>query len=265
MAKALKKRFPAVSVIGYARKRSSYIKLMRLYILDKVERDLTGAVMASDVIILASPIYSMVDHLKKIAPHLKKNAIVIDLGSSKEVIEKAARKYLPKSISFVGCHPLCGSDKSGAEFLNPDVYKGAVCLITSAGGKGVKTIKAMWQKLGSKVIFINAQTHDKMLSATSHLTHLISFSLTDFVPKNSIKFSAASLKDLTRISNSPASVWADIFISNKKNVLKDLDKFSKTLNNFGRLIRKGKKADIVNYINRINKKHKALALLANKS
>lgn len=264
LACALKKNFADIFVIGYARSEASYRKLIKLNILDKVERDLVKAVQASDIIVLASPIYSIVQHLKQIAPYLKANAIVIDLGSSKEVIEKAALKCLPKKVSFVGCHPLCGSDKSGAEFFNPDIYKGAICLITTSQGKGLKIIKEMWQRLGSKAVFINAKAHDKMLSSTSHLAHLISFSLTDFVPESYLRFAAASLKDLTRISNSPANVWADIFISNKHNVLKDIDKFLKTLENFKQLIRKNNKSDIINYIKRINKKHKVLALLANK-
>ena len=265
IACAIKKNFPGICVIGYARSKASYSKLIKLGILDKVERDLAKAVEDSEIIVLASPIYSIIEHLKLTAPYLKENAIVIDLGSSKEVIEKAAQKYLPKKVSFVGCHPLCGSDKSGAEFFNPNIYKGAICLITTPNGKGLKIIKEMWQNLDSKVVFINAKSHDKMLSSTSHLMHLISFSLTDFVPKNYLKFSAASLKDLTRISNSPANVWADIFISNKQNVLKDIDKFVKTLCSFKQLIRKNKRSDIVNYIKRINKKYKTLALLANKS
>ncbi len=262
LARALKKKFPSILVIGYARSKASYGKLIKLKIVDKLERSLAKAVVDSDIIILASPVLSIIEHFKKIAPHLKENAIVIDLGSSKEVIERAAEKHLPKKASFVGCHPLCGSDKSGAQFFNPDLYKGSICLITSAGGKGAKTIKEMWEKLGSKAVFINSRQHDKMLSATSHLTHLISFSLTDFVPKNYLKFAAASLKDLTRISNSPANVWADIFLSNKKNVLNDLDKFVKTLVNFGQLIKKGKREDIVDYINHINKKHRTITHLA---
>ncbi|MFA5272472.1 MAG: prephenate dehydrogenase [Candidatus Omnitrophota bacterium] len=264
LAAAIKNNFPGISVIGYARSKASYSKLIKLEILDRVERDLAKSVEASDIIVLASPIYSIVEHLKKIDPYLKENAIVIDLGSSKEIIEKSVLKYLSKKVSFVGCHPLCGSDKSGAEFFNPNIYKGAVCLVTTPRSKGVEVIKKMWEKLGSRVVFINAKTHDKMLSSTSHLMHLISFSLTGFVPKNYIKFAAASLRDLTRISNSPANVWADIFISNKNNVVRDIDKFVKTLCTFKQLIRKNKKAEIINYIKRINKKHKALALLANK-
>lgn len=265
LACALKKNFPGICVVGYARSMASYSKLIKLGILDKVERDLVKALEASDIIVLASPIYSIVQHLKQIAPYLKENAIVTDLGSSKDLIEKAALKYLPKKVAFVGCHPLCGSDKAGAEFFNPDIYKRAICLITTPQSKGVKVIKKMWCKLGSKVFFINAKTHDKMLSSTSHLIHLISFSLTEFVPRDYFKFSAVSLKDLTRISNSPANVWADIFISNKNNMLKDIDKFVKIIESFRQLIRKNKKSDIINYIKRINKKHKALALLANKS
>lgn len=262
LALAIKKNFPGISVVGYARSTATYKKLSKLNIVDKVERDIAKAVCASDIVVLAVPVCSIIDYLKEIAPFLKEGAIVIDLGSTKELIEKKASQSLPGNVYFVGCHPLCGSDKSGAQFSTAGLYKGALCLVSNSADKmAIKKVKTFWESLGSRVILISAKEHDKILSSVSHLVHLISFSLTEFVPKAYSKFAATSFKDLTRISNSPAAVWADILISNKKNVAKDTERFIKVLTEFKDLIEKEKKEDILKLIDRVNKKHKQIFTL----
>ena len=256
---ALRKKFPGVSICGFARSQKSYNKLKRIKVLNIVERNLKNVVENADLVILALPVEVIIDHFKKIIPFLKKGAIVFDLGSSKGVIEESIAKCLPREVSFVGCHPLCGSEKSGAEFSKEDLYQGRVCLITSSPqSKATKTVKKIWEKLGSKVIFISPQRHDKFLSYLSHLPHLIAFSLTEGFPKDHLKFTLQSFKDLTRISISPASVWAEIFLSNKKNVLTDLDTFMKILKKFENLIKKNDKNKIVDLIKKINTKQRHL-------
>ena len=262
LALAIKKRFPGIPIIGYARSNATHKRLSKLNIVDKVESNLGKAVCGSDIVVLAAPIYSIIDYFKKIAPFLKQGTIVIDLGSTKELIEKIAAKYLPKNTHFVGCHPLCGSDKNGAQFSTPNLYRGAVCLVSPAGNKkALQKVKSLWKKLSCKVILINAKNHDKVLSSVSHLIHVVSFSLTEFVPKAYLKFAATSLRDLTRISNSPAAVWADILISNKKNVIKDSEKFIKVLTKFKELIKKERKEEILKLIKNINKKQKQICTL----
>jgi len=256
---ALRKKFPGVSICGFARSQKSYDKLKKIRVLNRVERDLKNVVENADLVVLALPVEVIISYFKKIAPFLKKGAIVFDLGSSKGVIEKSIAKCLPKGVSFVGCHPLCGSEKSGAEFSKRDLYQGGVCLITSPSqSKATKKIKKIWEELGSKVIFISPQRHDKFLSYLSHLPHIISFSLTKGFPKDHLKFTLQSFKDLTRISISPASVWAEIFLSNKKNVLVDLNRFIKTLKKFESLIKKSDKDKIIDLIKKINTKQRHL-------
>lgn len=262
LALAIKKKFPGIFVVGYARSFSSYRKLSRLHIVDKVEKDLAKAVSGSDIIVLAAPVYSIIDYFKKISSFLKKETLIIDLGSTKELITKEALKYLPKNTYFVGCHPLCGSDKSGAQFAIPGLYKGSVCLVAPAKNKkALQKVKSLWKAVGCEVILVNAKTHDKILSAVSHLVHVISFSLTDFVPENYLKFAATSLRDLTRISNSPAAVWADILISNKRNIIRDTGKFIRNLEKFKELVRKNRKKEILDLVKNINEKQKLISTL----
>jgi prephenate dehydrogenase len=261
LAVALKKEFPNLSIWGYARSEKSYRKLCKLNILDRVERNLANLIKDADLIVLALPVESIIDYFKKISPLLKKNAVVFDLGSSKEMIERSASKYLPKSNGFVGCHPLCGGEKSGAQFYCADLYKGAVCLVTSSRkSAATRSIKKLWEELGSKVEFISAKKHDKILSSVSHLPHIISFSLTHSVPVEYLKFCSRSFKDLTRISNSPPSVWVDIFLSNKKNILKDIDGFIKVLKKFKVVVKEGDQRKITNLIKKVNEKQQLISL-----
>lgn len=256
---ALKKKFPSMSIWGYARSKKSYNKLKKLKILDRVERDLRKVVEEADIVVLALPVEAIISYLMRIAPFLKKGAIVFDLGSSKKLIETEATRYLSKDVSFVGCHPLCGSEKSGAEFSCKHLYQGALCLITSSPkNKGVKTVKRLWEKLGSRVLFISPDLHDKILSCVSHVPHFVSFSLTHLVPDNYLKFSPSSFKDLTRISGSPPWVWADIFLSNRNNILKDLKRFTEILRKFECILKEGDKKKIIALIEKANKKQRLL-------
>jgi prephenate dehydrogenase len=256
---ALRKKFPKVSVWGFARSNKSFRKLKKLKILNRVEENLAMATKDADIVILAAPVEAIVDYLKKISPWLKKGAIVFDLGSSKKKIQQAASRVLPKSSNFVGCHPLAGSQKSGPESSQAGLYKGSLCLVTSLPSKkATKTVKNLWEKLGSKVVFISPDLHDKILSSISHLPHLVSFSLTESIPETYLKLAPESLKDLTRISGSPAGVWTDIFLSNKKNILKDLGQFIKTLKRYEILLKKSSKPKIARLINKANAKQKRI-------
>ncbi|MEI8348776.1 MAG: prephenate dehydrogenase [Candidatus Omnitrophota bacterium] len=257
LALALKEAYPGVHIWGYARKKSSYQRLCRLKLLDRVERDIKDVVRDSDIIILSAPVYTIIEYCKVIAPFLKPGAIVIDLGSSKELIEKSARACLPHGTHFVGCHPLCGSDKSGAVYAQKNLYQGSLCLITSSKqALATRKVQLLWQRLGSYVVFIDARTHDKILSSVSHLTHLVAFSLIDFVPKDRLRFIPPSFKEVTRIANSPAAVWADIFLSNRKHVLSDLNRLMGVLRRFEMLIQKQDKRALCAFIEAINKKQK---------
>lgn len=259
LALALRKKFPAKTVWGYARSSKSFTKLKKLKVVDKLSQDLEKVIKDADMVVMALPVGVIIDYFKRISPFLKKGAIVFDLGSSKVAIHRGANKYLPKRVNFVGCHPLCGSEKSGAQFASGRLYEDCLCLITSGANKVRNTVKKMWQVLGVKVVFMSPQRHDKILSSVSHLPHLISFAFADSVPKSYAKFAPASFKDLTRISVSPAFVWAEIFISNKKNVLADAHKFAKNLKRFEDLLKKNDKKAIIELIDKINSKQRRIS------
>ncbi|MBU1121322.1 MAG: prephenate dehydrogenase [Candidatus Omnitrophica bacterium] len=262
LALALREKFPNFIIWGYARNKSAYDRIKKAGVVHKVERDLKKSVQDADFVVFALPVRGIVEYFKKISSFVKKGAIIFDLGSSKEEIDRAALKYIPKTVHFVGCHPLCGGEKGGVEFCVKGLYRDASCIITaSPRTAATKIVVKLWQQLGGKVIFLSSKLHDKILSSVSHLPHLISFSMTDFISKEYLKFSSRSLKDLTRISDSPAPVWTDILLSNKENLLRDLEGFIKILKKFDAAMKKGDRRKIGDLIIRANKKHQVLSNL----
>ncbi|MFH1772204.1 MAG: prephenate dehydrogenase [Candidatus Omnitrophota bacterium] len=265
LALDLRKKMPTVLLCGFARSHKSLRKLKRLKLLHKVERDIQKAVSRADLILLALPVKAIVEQLKKIGSFLKKGAVVVDLGSTKVLIGKTANKYLPKHVKFVACHPLCGSEKSGAEFGRQGLYSNSICVITSNKNKPeVKAVKKFWEFLGAKVVFLSPRRHDQILSLVSHLPHAVSFALTNCLKKDFIKLSSGSLRDLTRISGSPAAVWTDIFLSNSVNLARDVDKFTGSLQKLKGMIKRNDILGLTHLIEQANSKQKFIVTKDNK-
>jgi len=257
LAMAMRQRLGKVCVWGYARNRRSLRRIQKAKAVDRADTSLANVIRDADVVVIGLPVGLIPEYLKKIKPFLKKNSLIFDLGSSKQMVVRAAARILPSSVSFVGCHPLCGSEKSGVESSRLDLYEGALCLITaSSHNKAAQQVKKIWQVLGSRVIFMSPEHHDVLLSCLSHLPHFISFSLTQLVPRSYLCFAPKSLKDLTRISNSPAYIWADIALSNRRNLIRDIRKFIAILANYERLLREGDKKKITTLLNAVNAKQR---------
>ncbi|MCD6583578.1 MAG: prephenate dehydrogenase/arogenate dehydrogenase family protein [Candidatus Omnitrophica bacterium] len=253
---AFKEKFPQVEIIGFARNINSLRKLKRLRIVDKATQDLKEVVKGSGLIVLALPIYLIIDYLKKIKPFITKNTIVIDLGSTKTDIHRAVKK-LSLENNFVGCHPLCGSEKSGAMYANRNLYKNSLCIITSNPKKSkVKKIKKLWESLEAKVYFLSPSYHDRVVSYLSHLPHIVSFSLAEVVPLSYCQFFPRSFLDMIRIATSSSHVWRDIFISNRKNIIESLDSFFRLLEEFKKAVANRDIKKVEKLIVRANKKAK---------
>ena len=185
--------------------------------------------------------------IKKLQRYITSKNIIIDTGSTKRNVEKLIQKNKKLNTVFFLTHPIAGSEVSGPEFGNKNLFKDKWCIILKGKNKSVKKlkkIKRFWKKLGSKTIFMNSIDHDKIFSITSHLPHLIAYNLVktaiDFQnrnKKNIVKYSAGGLRDFSRTAASNEIMWRDIFFSNKDNIISSINIFSKNLNNFKRLIK----------------------------
>ena len=199
-------------------------------------------VKKSDLIIFCTPMSEYKKLILKINKFLNKNTIITDIGSSKLESSKIIKKYLRKDIEWTQSHPIAGSEVSGPQHGKQDIFENKWCVLIKEKNtleKNLKMLTGFWKKMGSKVVIMTPEKHDKIFSITSHLPHLIAYNLVksaqDFekIKKyDLIKYSAGGLRDFSRIAASNEVMWRDIFFNNKQNISKAIDLFIKNLNAF---------------------------------
>ena len=178
----------------------------------------------------------------KINKYLTPKHIITDVGSSKLKSVKIIKKYLKKKIFWTSSHPIAGSEVSGPEHGKQDLFENKWCVLIKDNKTNLKHLKflsSFWKKIGSKVVVMKPEKHDKIFSITSHLPHLVAYNLVksaqDFEKIQNfdlIKYSAGGLRDFSRIASSNEIMWRDIFFDNKINVSKAINLFIKNLNAF---------------------------------
>jgi len=224
----LKKKHLAGQITGLSRRKKNAQLSKKIGAVDHVATSLDAAKDA-DLVILATPIDAIIDIGLKIAKIIKKDCIVIDVGSCKENIVSELSRVIS---NFVGCHPLAGSEKKGAAHLEPGIFNGSICVITpnaKTNKKALNKVKLLWKKLGSEIRILSPKKHDQILAFTSHLPHAIAFSLVGSIPKEFLSISSGGLNDTTRIASSDTDLWSQIFLSNRDNLLASLSSFQREL------------------------------------
>jgi len=239
LARAIKKKNLAEKIVSSNRSESANNKVKELKIVDNSSTDTKKMVEESDLIIIATPLSSYEEVILKIKDSLKSGAILTDVGSVKENIINLIEKNIPENVSWIPSHPIAGTEDSGPEFGFSELFENRWCIVTPSKKikeKDVNLLKNFWEKIGSKVDIMEAKQHDYILSITSHLPHLIAYNIvntsldTQGETKSSIvKYSAGGFRDFTRIAASNPIMWRDIFIQNKKNTSKMIDKFIESL------------------------------------
>jgi len=239
LARAIKKNNLAKKIVSSNRSDVVNKKVIELKIVDDSSSDTKKMADGSDLIIIATPLSSYEDVILKIKDILNQGTILTDVGSVKENIINLVEKNIPENISWIPSHPIAGTEESGPEAGFSELFKNRWCIITpskKAKEKDINLLKAFWEKMGSKVDIMEAKQHDYILSITSHIPHLIAYNIVntslniqDEKESNIIKYSAGGLRDFTRIAASNPIMWRDVFIQNKKNTSKMIDKFIENL------------------------------------
>ncbi len=247
IARGIKKNKLATKVVSSNRSNSTNKKVIRLKIVDEASSDTKKMVRGSDLIIIASPLSSYKNIIFKIKGSLKKGAILTDVGSVKKNVISLIEKNIPKNISWISSHPIAGTEDSGPESGFSQLFKNKWCILTpgkQSNNKDIKLLEKFWKKLGSRVDVMDAKQHDYILSITSHMPHLIAYNIVNTALKikkkkdrNIVKYSAGGLRDFTRIAASNPVMWRDIFIQNRKNTSKIIDKFIKNLKDLKKAIK----------------------------
>lgn len=244
---AVKRGGLAKHISGYARSEETRQIAKKIGFVDSIHDSAASAAQGADLIIICAPVGAMESITKEIAPVLKTGATVTDVGSVKQAVIAAIEPHLPDNVNFVPAHPIAGSEKSGPESGFAELFQDRWCILTpveSASIESVELLEKFWKALGSSVEVMSAKHHDSVLAITSHLPHLIAYSivstasdLEDVTQSEVIKFSAGGFRDFTRIAASDPTMWRDVFLTNKEAVLEMLGRFSEDLSALQRSIR----------------------------
>ena len=246
LARAIKKNNLAEKIVSSNRSDALNKKVIELKIVDDSSSDTKKMVDGSDLVVIATPLSSYEDVISKIKNSLKNGVILTDVGSVKENIINLIEKNIPESISWIPSHPIAGTEESGPEAGFSELFQNRWCILTpskKAKEKDINLLQTFWEKVGSKVDIMQAKQHDYILSITSHIPHLIAYNIVntslniqDEKESTIVKYSAGGLRDFTRIAASNPIMWRDVFIQNKKNTSKMIDKFIKNLEDLKKAI-----------------------------
>ena len=217
LAKAIKATKLANLVCGYGRDQSRLEKAKKGNIIDELSTDMAEAINGTDIVVIATPVGTFKQILKEIEPFISDQVIITDVGSTKTNIVKIVNEVLvKKSKCFVPAHPIAGKEKSGFEVSVPDLFEDKKVIITpleNNAPESTKIIHDMWSAVGADVDFMSPESHDELLGMTSHLPHMLAFSLVNYLvsqnPTASI-YAGGGFKDFSRIASGDAVMWRDI-------------------------------------------------------
>jgi cyclohexadieny/prephenate dehydrogenase len=260
LARALKRGGLAGEIVGTARSAKTRAKALELGFIDRAEADAAHAARDADLIILAAPVGANAALAAAIAPALKPGTIVTDVGSVKQAVIDAVAPHLPAGVHLVPAHPVAGTEESGPEAGFAELFEGRWCILTPPPGTDAEAtarVAAMWRAVGSDVDEMEPRHHDMVLAITSHLPHLIAYTivgtateLENTLQQEVIKFAAGGFRDFTRIAASDPVMWRDIFLANKDAVLEMLGRFDEDLTALQRAIRYGDGAALEDWFTR---------------
>jgi cyclohexadieny/prephenate dehydrogenase len=249
LARVLRRDGLADEIVACARRQTTLDTVTALGIADRVTSDPAEAAKGADLVVLATPLSAYADVCRAIAPVLSPGAIVTDVGSVKEIVAKELRPLLPEGVHLVPGHPVAGTEHSGPEHGFADLFRDRWCILTPIPGgerEAVDRVAALWEAAAMRVVEMPAEHHDRVLAMTSHLPHLIAYTivgtasdLEESLKSEVIKFSAGGFRDFTRIAASDPVMWRDIFLHNREAVLDVLQRFSEDLSALQRAIRWG--------------------------
>jgi len=234
LARALRDAGHVREVIGYGRGLANLQRAVELGVADRIETSLSAAVRDADMVVLATPVGSMADILDAIAPYLAKDAVVTDVGSVKGTIATAARAALgAKLTDFVPGHPIAGTERTGVEASFSSLFVGRRVVLTplpETRAEAVARVRAMWQAAGAEVVSMSVEHHDAVLAATSHLPHLLAYTLVDMLARlddsrEIFAYAAGGFRDFTRIASSDPVMWRDISLANREAIVNMLKKY----------------------------------------
>jgi prephenate dehydrogenase len=253
--------FIRTKVVGYAHRLSTRSKAGQLATITEIVDSLKSSVSNADLVILATPICTFENIFDEICDALPSGCIVTDVGSTKVLPHRWAAKKLPKSVHYVGSHPIAGSEQRGIEFARDDLFERAMCILTTTektNKQAVRILKEFWSKLGCFVKLMRPPEHDRIFANVSHLPHVMAAALMNANSSNDLKFAGKGFIDTSRIASGPPSIWADVLLTNTKYTTKSIDKLTGELEKLKTAIKNENKRQVERMLETARNKRAAL-------
>ncbi len=231
------------TIIGFGRHEDKLKKAQTLGIIDQYSLDIGSALEGVQMVLIAVPVNSFKQILSLIKPHIDDATIICDVGSTKGSVVDAAKDIfgqMPKR--FVPAHPIAGKEKSGIEAADEKLFYNQRIILTPqdcTDTQAVTKVRELWESVGGKVEIMSAQKHDDLLAMTSHLPHILAFSLMDYLRDNNpdaMNYAAGGFKDFSRIASSDSLMWRDICLNNSVDIIKHINGYQQVLNKLANLI-----------------------------
>ncbi len=255
LVRGIAKKKLAKKIFIYEKSKVNLTKIKSLRLPVTIVKSLKDGVANSDLIIFCTPMSEYKRLILKINNFISSKTIITDIGSAKIKSSKIIKKFLKKGIDWTQSHPIAGSEVSGPEHGKDNMFVDKWCVLIKdqkTNLKHLRFLKFFWRRVGSKIVIMNSEKHDKIFSITSHLPHLIAYNLVksakDYEKKikfDLIKYSAGGLRDFSRIAASNEIMWRDIFFDNSQNISKAIDIFVKNLKDFKKDIRLKKNKSMI--------------------
>ena len=249
IARAARAQGAVHSIVATARSAATRRRVAELGLADQVVESNGAAVEGADLVIVCIPVGACGTVAKEIGPYLTAGATISDVGSVKSSVVRDMSLHLPKNVHFVPAHPVAGTEHSGPDAGFAELFVNRWCILTPPEGtdrKAVDKLAAFWRLLGANVEKMSAEHHDLVLAITSHLPHLIAYTIVGTADEMQtvtrsevLKFSAGGFRDFTRIAASDPTMWRDVFLANKDAVLEMLGRFNEDVSALTKAIRKG--------------------------
>lgn len=263
MARSMKELGIADKIVTSVRSDNTRRVSLELGLVSEAFNDPSEAIVGADLVVIAIPLGSYGLVFENISKSLDRKTIITDVGSVKQATVEIAEKYLPSMDMFVPGHPIAGTEHSGPNSGFADLFQGRWTILTPTKDTNLSSlekVKSMWTLMGATVDIMTPTHHDKVLAITSHLPHLIAYTivgtatdLEDDLRQEVIKYSASGFRDFTRIAASDPIMWRDIFLSNKEATLDMLQRFSEDLTAMQRAIRHGESGKLEKLFSRTRK------------
>jgi cyclohexadieny/prephenate dehydrogenase len=249
MSHAIKRAGLANEVVGYARSSESRDIAREIGLCDRICDTAQDAVKDADLVVLCVPVGAMAAVAAEIGPSLKPGCTVSDVGSVKQAVIDAVAPHLPSGTHFIPAHPLAGTEHSGPRSGFAELFDNRWCIVVPSADTdkaALEQLRALWVAMGSNVEEMDAEHHDRVLAVTSHIPHLIAYTMVGVADdlgrvtdSEVIQYSAAGFRDFTRIASSDPTMWRDVFLANKDATLEILGRFTEELFALQRAIRQG--------------------------